>query len=102
MGWDRVKQFWGKSGDGAQGAEGFANEIGSIDLTENQRLLLKRIGPIRIENQVHLALHVVVVFAPTFAKRIVLAGLFFGLQRNAYKPYDLLAVPAVNHQQSSF
>ena len=42
---DRVKQFWGKSGDGAQGAKGFANEISSIDLAERQYLPLKRISP---------------------------------------------------------
>ena len=53
-----VSRCSGGSDNGAEGSEGLTDEVGSIDLAEGHSLLLERIHPIHIENQINLSVHV--------------------------------------------
>ena len=52
-----VSSCSGESDNRAQGAEGLADEEGSINLAEGYSLLLESIGPIGAEYQVKLSFH---------------------------------------------
>ena len=81
-----VSSCSGESDNRAQGAEGLADEEGSINLAEGYSLLLESIGPIGAEYQVKLSFHVVVILIPTASAKNCLPALLVAVQRNPDVP----------------